>query len=151
MAEIRKALTKRYVVDPKLLPELGPGRTVVTGYMSDDPSVRLRATDTGAWIQIWRPSDASRYFEYQIPLEEAESMMELCFRRTARTTWEVRHGGMTWRVCEYSGRHAGLWTAFLELDTRSTGYEEPPWAVKNVSGDRRFTDEGLSRLQRTPS
>ncbi len=151
MAEIRKALTKRYIVDPRLLPELGAGRTVVTGYMSDDPSVRLRATDSGAWLQVWRPSDSSRYFEYQVPLEEAESMMRLCFRRTTRTSWDVAHGGHVWRVCEYQGRHAGLWTAFLGLDSRNDGYEEPPWVTKNVSGDRRFTDEGLSRLQKIPA
>lgn len=151
MAEIRKALTKRYVVDPGALPELGGGRTVVTGYMSDDPSVRLRLTDSGGWLQVWRPSDASRYFEYDIPLAEAESLIELCFRRTTRVSWDVPHGGRTWRVCQYLGRHDGLWTAFLGLDSRQDGYEEPPWARKNVSGDRRFTDEGLSRLQRPPA
>lgn len=151
MTEINKALTKRYLVLRDKLPDLGAGSTVVTGYMSDDPSVRLRATDHGAWLQIWRPSDASRYFELPVPLAEAESMMDMCLRRTTRTSWDVQHGGRTWRVSEYSGRHSGLWTAFLELGSRSDGYEEPPWAGKNVSGDRRFTDEGLSRLQRPPA
>jgi len=150
MTEIRKALTKRYLVRRELLPELGEGSTVVTGYMSDDPSVRLRVTDSGAWVQIWRPSDPSRYFELSLPVDEAESMMSMCLRRTVRTSWDVRHGGDTWRVSEYSGRHSGLWTAFLELDSAKDGYEEPPWAGRNVSGDRRYTDEGLSRLQRPP-
>jgi adenylate cyclase len=150
MTEINKALTKRYLVQRELLPELGPGRTVVTGYMSDDPSVRLRATDRGAWVQIWRPSDSSRYFELPVPIAEAESMMGMCLRRTTRVSWDVLHNRTTWRVSEYTGRHAGLWTAFLELPSRQDGYEEPPWVGRNVSGDRRFTDEGLSRLQRPP-
>ncbi len=151
MTEINKALTKRYLVLRERLPELGCGSTVVTGYMSDDPSVRLRLTDGGSWLQIWRPSDPSRYFELPVPPAEAESMMDMCLRRTTRTSWTVRHGGRTWRVSEYMGRHAGLWTAFLGLDSRSDGYEEPQWVGKNVSGDRRFTDEGLSRLQRPPT
>ncbi len=150
MVDVRKAVTKRYLATPEALPALQGGRTVMTGYMSDDPSVRLRVTEDGGWLQIWRPTDASRFFEFPVPLHEAEALMELCLRRTVRTSWDVPYGGSVWRVNEYQGRHAGLWTAFLELDSRQDGYEEPPWVGKNVSGDRRFTDEGLSRLQCPP-
>lgn len=150
MTDVKKALTKRFLVEPGSLPDLGPGTTVVTGYMSSDPAVRLRAWDDGAKVQIWTPRDQTRYFEYPIPLDEAESLMELCLQRTMRTTWDVAHGRRVWHVSQYMGRHDGLWTAVLELENRTDGYEEPPWLGRSVTGDRRFTDEGLARLQAPP-
>lgn len=150
MANVRKALTKRYLVRKEALPPLSAGTTVATGYLSVDPAVRLRVTEQGATLQIWSPGDKTKFFQYDVPLSEAESMMEMCFQRTSRTTWSVEHGGRTWRVHEYLGRHSGVVTAVLELTSRIEGYEEPPWVSRNVTGDRRYTDEGLATLQLSP-
>lgn len=149
MADVKKVLTKRYLVRRELLPPLKDGMTVSTGYLCIDPAVRLRVNERRAKIQIWNPGDPTKFFEYEVPISEAESMMDLCLERTSRTTWKLEHAGRTWRVHEYMGRHSGVVTAVLELGSRD-GYEEPPWAGKNVTGDSRYTDEGLARLQIPP-
>lgn len=150
MAYVKKVLTKRYLVKRDALPGMPEGVTVSTGYLSSNPAVRLRINETDARIQIWGVDDGTEFFEYVIPTDEAERIMGLAFRRTIRMTRTVEYAGRVWRVSEYMGRHSGLVTAVLDLGSKSDGYEVPPWTYRNVSGDKRYTDEGLSSLQVPP-
>lgn len=149
MVDVKKKVTKRYLVDNNKLPLLSGEKTVVSGYLGVDPTVRIRVTETGAWIQIWKPSDQTHFYEYEIPIDEGEKISALCLQKTVKNTQIVEYRGREWRVNEYLGRHQGLWTATLEIDSKE-GYEEPPWVTKNISSDSRFTDEALSKFQLPP-
>jgi len=88
-----------------------------------------------ATLGIWR-----REYDYPIPLNDAEEMLEhLCQRPLIeKTRHHVEHAGHTWEVDVFEGDNAGLVVAEIELEHEHENFARPAWLGKEVSHDPRY-------------
>jgi CYTH domain-containing protein len=127
------------------------GFFVRQGFLSTTPgrTVRVRAVGEKAYLTIkgMRTGISRAEFEYEIPLADAEYMLDqLCPKPLIeKTRHRVRHAGLTWEVDEFSGANAGLVIAEVELESESQPVDLPEWAGQDVSTDFRYTNSYLSQ------
>ena len=118
------------------------------GYLSTDKerTVRVRIAGNKAMLTIKGITQgASRAeYEYEIPVEDAEELLDLC-QRPIIEKWrhEIEHAGMTWEVDEFFGDNQGLVLAEVELDSPDEAFDLPPWVGKEVTDDPRYFNANL--------
>ena len=85
-------------------------------------------------------------FEYPIPLEDAEALLEgLCDERVVeKTRYRIPFAGHVWEVDEFCGANAGLVVAEIELEHEDEAFARPPWLAAEVSGDPRYLNSNLA-------
>jgi adenylate cyclase len=119
------------------------------GYMSTQPTVRVRQFGHTAYLTIKGPTQGitRAEFEYEIPLNEALIMLDtLCLPgRIIKTRHEVVHAGKLWVVDVFEAENQGLVLAEIELETQGEEFERPPWLGKEVSDDPRYFNSALAR------
>ena len=120
-------------------------------YLATGPpaSVRLRIAGNTAMLNIKESTlDISRAeFDYPIPLEEAEHMLNhLCDGQSIeKNRYLIQHQGLQWEVDEFLGDNQGLIIAELELETEDQAFDSPPWLGQEVSQDPRYFNTYLSQ------
>lgn len=125
------------------------GRRYRQGYLSTEKSrvVRVRTIDRDAFLTIKGATQGvSRLeFEYPIPFEDAEVMLEqLCERPIIdKTRYRIPHGAHVWEVDEFHGVNAGLVVAEIELASEDETFERPEWLGEEVSADPRYFNANL--------
>ncbi|MBF0187349.1 MAG: CYTH domain-containing protein [Magnetococcales bacterium] len=84
-------------------------------------------------------------FEYEIPREEAERMLdELCERPLIeKQRFRIDHAGLTWEVDAFEGENAGLVIAEVELESEDQAVELPEWIDREISDDPRYFNSNL--------
>jgi CYTH domain-containing protein len=125
-----------------------PGQLFRQGYLNRDPdrTVRVRiAGDRGRLTVKGRTRGMSRpEFEYDIPVQDAEELLEMCdgplIEKIRRV---VPHGGRNWEVDEFFGENRGLILAEIELDAPEQPVEKPGWLREEVTGDPRYYNVNL--------
>ena len=130
----------------------GAGVAMRQGYLSMDAggaTVRVRVVDGGGGVlTIKSPTvGISRAeMEYEIPAADAVFMIEhLCAGRViSKTRYIVEYAGARWEVDEFSGAHAGLVLAEIELESETQPVVLPDWVGAEVSHDPRYTNAALS-------
>ena len=127
---------------------------IVQGYICSERgrTVRVRIKDDRAYLTIKGPSvngGLSRYeFELEIPLEDGQQMMQLCEPGIIdKTRWLVKSGKHTFEVDEFHGFNEGLVVAEVELAYEDEPYEKPDFIGKEVTGDRRYYNSQLRKLE----
>ena len=127
---------------------------IVQGYICSERgrTVRVRIKDDRAYLTIKGPSvngGLSRYeFEREIPLEDGQQMMQLCEPGIIdKTRWLVKSGKHTFEVDEFHGFNEGLVVAEVELAYEDEPYEKPDFIGKEVTGDRRYYNSQLRKLE----
>ena len=123
---------------------------IVQGYICSarGRTVRVRIRDARAYITIKGPSTdngLTRYeFEQEIPLVDAEQLMQLCEPGIIdKTRWLVKSGDHTFEVDEFHGENDGLIVAEVELRDATDVVEIPHFIGKEVTGDRRYYNSQL--------
>jgi CYTH domain-containing protein len=150
----RKFLVRRDALPSELLRD---GVRLAQGYLSNKPSVRVRLADGGtarakAWLTIKGPGLRSRAeFEYEIPADDAEALLGLCSSQLTKTRYRVPIGKHVWEIDEFSGGHAGLWLAEIELDREDEAFDRPAWLGDEVSEDTRYANSALAAAGRAPA
>lgn len=127
---------------------------VVQGYLSSvaERTVRVRIMGDKGFITvkgISSASGASRFeWEREIPLSEAEALLELC---EPGVIDKVRHvvpvGDHVFEVDEFHGDNEGLMMAEVELSSEDEMFMRPVWLGEEVTGDPRYYN---SMLMKTP-
>lgn len=114
--------------------------------------VRVRLDGGRAWLTVKgaRQGIARPEFEYEIPVEDAEHMLEgICVGRTIEKIRSVvPFRGLTWTVDEFQGPLAGIVLAEVELDDPAQDFARPDWIGREVTGDLRFRQSTLLHLCR---
>jgi adenylate cyclase len=118
------------------------------GYLahSADVVVRVRIADREATLTIkGRPRGfTTPEFEYPIPNEHAEHLLELC---STKIIEKIRHrvelDGHIWEVDVFSGANAGLVVAEIELESEDEAFTHPDWLGAEVTQDHRFKNARL--------
>jgi adenylate cyclase len=84
-------------------------------------------------------------FEYEIPIDDALKLLELCKRPIiAKTRYKIPYEGHSWEVDVFEGENEGLVMAEVELQSEDETVVLPEWIGKEVSGDKRYYNSYLS-------
>lgn len=121
---------------------------IFQGYLSRDPTVRVRLTDERGFLTIKSATRelTRQEFEYEIPLADAEQLLKLCGREVLKKyRRKIFYGGHLWEVDFFAGRHAGLVIAEVELKSPDEPVKLPDWVTKEVSNNPRYFNSNLVR------
>lgn len=119
------------------------------GYLSidSDKTVRVRSSGEKGFLTIkGRTRNCSREeFEYEIPVHEAEEMLEnLCIKPIIeKRRYFLSHEGCDWIVDEFSGLNEGLVVAEIELEDENQDFKKPEWLGNEISSDPRYFNSNL--------
>ena len=124
------------------------------GYLSTTPerTVRVRLKGDKGILTIKGKTEGIQRleFEYDIPGEDAESLMGLVLDPPIeKTRYLVPHQGHTWEVDVFEGVNKGLVLAEIELDHEYEHFSIPTWAGEEVSADHRYYNSHLSKVPYT--
>lgn len=126
-----------------------PGVRIAQGYLSQDPerTVRVRIAGESAWLTIKGRSEGitRAEFEYEIPLDEAKALLELCLPSVIdKTRHRIPFGGHEWEIDIFHGENEGLVVAEVELEDEAVSPEIPSWIGVEVSSDARYFNSCLA-------
>jgi CYTH domain-containing protein len=77
-------------------------------------------------------------FEYEIPLHEAEELLNLCEKPIIeKVRFEIHVNNNIWEIDIFEGENKGLQVAEVELNTENQEVILPDWIGKEVSDDAR--------------
>ena len=144
-------------IERKFLVAGGEWRNQVTRSMAfrqayvasmEDRSVRARIVDrrdATLTVKIGASALVRDEYEYAIPLEDAEELMQsapgVVIEKTRHT---VEHGGFTWEIDVFEGQYEGLVVAEVEMHDENADPDLPAWLGREVTGDRRFSNQSLA-------
>lgn len=116
---------------------------IVQAYIhnSVDITVRVRIKGNHGFLTIkGKTEGVSRTeFEYEIPAQDAEEMIEqFCDKQIRKLRYEIVRGKHTWEVDEFEGNLNGLILAEIELIAENEVFEKPDWVGEDVSSDPRY-------------
>jgi adenylate cyclase len=129
--------------------DAGPGQRFCQGHLAKDgqASVRVRRASDKAYLTVKgsRSGITRAEFEYEIPVEHAEEMLEtLCVRPLLeKTRYCVVHDGLTWEVDVFSGPADGLVVAEIELSAADQPVSMPGWVGPEVTDDPRYRSSAI--------
>lgn len=127
----------------------GEGVSIRQGYLSSVPerTVRVRTAGKRAFLTIkgiTRNRTRSE-FEYEIPVADAEELLNICEGVIIeKTRYTVAHADTTWEIDEFHGANAGLVIAEIELQSENEMFDKPPWLDKEVTEDPRYYNANLA-------
>lgn len=148
---------KKYEIERKFLVVSDDYRHIASlhmeisqGYLTKDPhrTVRVRRKGDKGFITVkgFTTGITREEYEYEVPLADAVSMLELCLPVVIeKTRWIVPYEGHIWEVDEFHGALEGLTVAEIELASDNTPFERPAFIGKEVSGDPRYYNSSLSK------
>ncbi|HEY2399446.1 MAG TPA: CYTH domain-containing protein [Steroidobacteraceae bacterium] len=110
-------------------------------------TVRVRIAGDQAFLTIKGVTrGATRAeFEYAIPMQDAEQLLELSDGPILeKNRYVLVHEGSRWEVDEFLGDNAGLVIAEIELESEDQPFSRPPWLGQEVTGDSRYYNSNLA-------
>lgn len=137
------------------LPPLDGARksSIAQGYLSTTPGrvVRVRRKGSKAFLTIkgLKTGATAPEFEYKIPVQDAEFLLALCGDQClTKDRYEVTGpDDFIWEVDVFTGRHAGLLIAEIEVPAEGTAFVRPDWLDgTDVTRDPEFGNASLVLL-----
>ncbi len=120
------------------------------GYVAsmDDRSVRIRILDEKTarlTMKIGRSTLTRDEFEYEIPVSDAEELLENAIGIVIeKTRYRVPYEGFVWEVDVFGGAHRGLVIAEVEMQAETDNPPLPAWLGREVTGDFRYSNQALA-------
>ena len=123
---------------------------ITQGYLTiqDNLAIRVRIEVHHASIAIKSKISerVNREYEYSIPLDEAQSLLNLSQHSPiTKTRHLVDYKNHMWEVDEFHGDNEGLIVAEIELDDENEKFEMPPWLGEEVTSDYRYLNSNLAQ------
>jgi len=119
-------------------------------YLSFDRrrAVRIRVVGERGYLSVKSQEEGQitrLEFDYEIPLKDAEEMIEkLCDRPPVdKVRYRVHEAGMTWEIDVFRGANEGLVVAEIELESEDQHFNLPDWAGEEVTHDERYLNVSL--------
>lgn len=122
--------------------------------VSDERKTRVRIIGERATLTVKTKRVAgSRFeFEYDIPLADAELMLESCESNTiAKHRHYVPHGGLVWEIDEYDGVLKGVVLAEVELSAIDQPLDIPSWIGHEVTAEAPYRKLNMLQARRKGS
>ena len=145
-------IERKYLIDLEKLGTLKNANRIKQGYITTnkDAVVRVRVKNDKAYLTIKGSNTgiARLEFEYEIPLNEANEMLEkLCQKPVIdKTRYIINHENHTWEVDIFYGDNEGLVVAEVELSSEDEHINLPIWVKEEVSHDDRYFNSNLMKL-----
>ncbi len=90
-------------------------------------------------------SIARNEWEYEIPVDDAEEMLQMCEDSIIeKRRFLIEVGNHVYEVDEFHGDNEGLLLAEIELDSEDEAFEKPDWLGEEVTGNVRYYNSFLS-------
>ena len=142
-------IERKFLVKGRPWESAGVGTSLRQGYLAQSEAsvVRVRASGQQAWLTIKGPTRGlSRLeFEYEIPLEDAIPLLELCSEGLIeKTRYRIEERGVVFELDVFDGANAGLVVAEVELSHEEEDFFRPEWLGEEVSHDPRYRNSELS-------
>lgn len=145
-----KEIERKYLIDKNNLDFLAfsEGKKIKQAYVQNeiDRTVRIRTKADKAFLTVKIGKDAlSRdEFEYQIPVQDALSMMEILqLKVLSKTRYEINFENHLWEVDVFEGKLDGLIIAEIELKAEDEPFITPPWVGTEVTNDSSYLNARL--------
>lgn len=144
-------IERKFLVKNDSWRKLAPGTFYRQGYICSEKgkTVRIRIIGEQGYLTIKGPSVniTREEFEYPIPLEDAQGMLDnLCDRPLIeKIRYKINYGGLVWEVDEFSGENQGLIVAEVELNQANQAITLPEWIGSEVSHDPRYFNSNLAK------
>ena len=107
--------------------------------------VRIEVHHASIAIKSKISERVNREYEYSIPLDEAQSLLNLSQHPPiTKTRHLVDYKNHMWEVDEFHGDNEGLIVAEIELDDENEKFEMPPWVGEEVTADYRYLNSNLA-------
>ena len=150
---------RRFVVgDVSWLPD-PRGAVIVQGYLFANDSgwcVRVRRRfepdgptarelDPTVAVKGPRVGGARTEYEMRVDVSTAAELLRQTPAKVVKTRHSIVECGLLWAVDVFHLANEGLIVAECETESTVTGDVRPPWAGREVTGDRRFDNERLAR------
>lgn len=142
-------IERKFLVKPGMEPVNVDGVKIRQGYLNTDKdkSIRIRTAGHQSFLTIKGPDHGGvrDEFEYEIPFEHAEYMLDaFCgdriLTKIRRMILWKKH---LWEVDEFLGNNQGLWVAEIELESIDEPFSLPPWIGEEVTADIRYLNTYL--------
>ncbi|MBV4360592.1 CYTH domain-containing protein [Pinibacter aurantiacus] len=144
-------IERKYLVDHKKWNALDKpeGKFYRQGYLSTDENktIRIRVTDAEAYLTIkGKSTGATRQeFEYEIPLTEAEQMLNsLSESELSKTRYRIHYKEKLWEVDVFHDANDGLIVAEIELKSEDEQFELPDWVLQEVTDEAKYYNSNLT-------
>ncbi len=86
-------------------------------------------------------------FEYDIPVADAEKLMQLSSGYAIeKTRYTIAQGDLTWEIDEFFGENEGLIIAEIELQDVNQKFDKPSWLGDDVTDQKRYYNSNLTAL-----
>jgi adenylate cyclase len=144
-------IERKFLVVSDAWRQSGSGQRFCQGYLAGGHGVTVRVRRAGAKAYITikgkAVGPARPEYEYEIPVDEAEELLQGLCRRPLieKIRHEVGHAGHLWHVDEFQGGHAGLVLAEVELTHPEEAFAQPPWVGEEVTFDPRYRNSALAK------
>ncbi|WP_269622230.1 CYTH domain-containing protein [Prochlorococcus marinus] len=84
-------------------------------------------------------------FEYQIPIEEAESIWKLVSKKIIKRRYIINYLSKEWVVDCFQGNNHPLIIAEIELATEQDLIKKPNWCIKEITGIKSLSNASLAQ------
>lgn len=151
--ELQEIERKFLVTSDVYKKEASGSERIVQGFLNKDPerTVRVRIKGNRGFLTVKGKSTdggLSRFeWEREIPVEEAQALLELCEPGIIdKTRYVVKVDHHQYEVDEFYGENEGLIVAEIELDSPEERIERPSWLGEEVTGEGKFYNSQLSKF-----
>jgi adenylate cyclase len=124
------------------------GTLLRQGYLNSkaERTVRVRISGNKGILTIKGKNEnlTRKEFEYQIPLDEAMNLLQLCEKPIIeKTRYLIIKDKHTWEIDVFEGENKGLIVAEIELTSEQETFEIPSWLGKEVSFETKYYNSSL--------
>ncbi|MCF8330518.1 MAG: CYTH domain-containing protein [Crocinitomicaceae bacterium] len=145
-----KEIERKFKVNVTLMGFIGEiiPKNIVQGYIFSIPtlSTRVRRMDDKAFLTIKGGADllSRDEFEYEIPVAEANEMLELfCKKILIKKRYVLVQDELCWEIDVFEGKLEGLILAEIELPAVDTSFSLPDWIGEEVTEDPQYLNANL--------
>ena len=122
------------------------------GYISTNPNnwtvrVRIENEEKG-FLTLKMPLTgiSNHEFEYEIPLSEAELILDLSENKLQKTRYELNWNNKSWIIDYFKGENHSLVIAEIELISEQEVLIKPNWCGEEITGLYQWSNAYLSKL-----
>jgi len=118
-------------------------KEITQGYLNANPNrtVRVRIAGKRGFLTIKSKSKGSvrSEFEYEIPIEDATELIELCEKPIlSKTRFIVKFENHKWEIDVFEKENKGLVVAEIELSKEDEFFLTPDWIGKEVTEETKY-------------
>ena len=147
-----KEIERKYLVTSTEWKSLSEKKLYRQGYLAINNGgvVRVRTVADKGYLTIksQRNNLTRDEFEYEIPFEDAEYMLEnLCIKPLVeKYRTKINYNGMVWEVDDFIGENEGLVIAEIELEYENQQIDLPNWLGVEVTNDPKYYNSNLVNM-----